>query len=269
MSSNGMNLRGPPILTDVILHNVIPLDLAPIHPAPSVYNLGLFSKLPDELLYLHILEKLDLLSLIRFRNTSRHAHYVVDTIPEFQILVKWAPQVIRGVLAVQTNIVASVATIVDKLRQRHCDRCGKAAQHIWLPTLNRLCFVCAHRGPMPLKEEEILKHYSLAKNDLHLIPSFRFLPATFQGPMRFKRPPLKETSPYKPPDFDPHRNSFRVPHQHILYDTQVAAQLALERTGQEILPPKATEDKELDRIIGNCCKQHKCIILPPWLVPRC
>ena len=92
----GVNLGGPPLLTDVILHDFLPLDLAPIHPAPSVYNLGLFSKLPDELLYLHILEELDLLSLIRFRNTSRHAHYVVDTIPEFQILVKWAPQVIRG-----------------------------------------------------------------------------------------------------------------------------------------------------------------------------
>jgi hypothetical protein len=287
--SNGVNLGGPPVLTDVILHDFITLDLAPIHPAPSVYNLGLLSKLPDELLYLHILEKLDLLSLIRFRNTSRHAHYVVDTIPEFQIIVKWGPQVIRGVLAVQTNIVANVATIVDKLRQRHCDRCDKAAQQIWLPTLDRLCFLCAHRGSMPLEEEEMLKHYGLIKDDLHLIPSFRFLPATFQGPRIIDSPPLKERrlpepshssikgAPYKPPKFDPpmrrpepHRNSFRVPQQHILYDTQVAAQLALERTGQEILPPTATEDKEVQRIIDDCGKRQECIDLPPWLVPlRC
>jgi hypothetical protein len=165
--TSGANPGGPPLLTDAILHEFLPLNLAPIHPAPSVHNLGLFSKLPDELLYLQILEELDLLSLIRFRNASRHAHYVVDTIPEFQILVKWAPQVIRGVLAVQTNVVASMATIVDKLRQRHCDRCAKAAQHIWLPTLDRLCFLCAHRGPMPLEEEEMLKHYGLNKSDLH------------------------------------------------------------------------------------------------------
>ncbi|KAH8693438.1 hypothetical protein GQ44DRAFT_719607 [Phaeosphaeriaceae sp. PMI808] len=287
MRSNGVNLGGPPLLTDVILHDFLPLDLAPIHPAPSVYNLGLFSKLPDELLYLHILEELDLLSLIRFRNTSHHAHYVVDTIPEFQILVKWAPQVIRGILAVQTNIVASMATIVDKLRQRHCDRCDKAAQHIWLPTLDRLCFLCAHRGPMPLEEEEMLKHYGLTKNDLHLIPSFHFLPATFQGPRLIESLLLKERrlpepyrpsikgAPYKPPDFnprmkrlEPHRNSFRVPQQHILYDTQVAAQLALERTGQEILPPTATEDKEVQRIVDDCSKRQECIDLPPWLVPR-
>ncbi|KAH6615023.1 hypothetical protein C7974DRAFT_443088, partial [Boeremia exigua] len=208
---SGVDLGGPPLLTDVILHDFIPLDLSPIHPAPSVCNLGLFSKLPDELLYLHILDELDLLSLIRFRNASHHAHYLVDTMSEFQILAKWAPQVIRGILAVQTNIVASVAAIADKLRQRHCDRCGKAAQQIWLPTLDRLCFVCAHRGPMPLEEEEMLKHYSLTKHDLHLIPSFRFLPTTFQGPMlaetrlpKHHRPSIKWTgSPYKPPDFDP------------------------------------------------------------------
>lgn len=138
MMSNSFNLGGPLILTDVILHELVPLDLAPIYPPPSVYNLGFFSKLPDELLYLHILEELDLLSLIIFRNTSRYAHYLEDTIPEFQMLAKWAPQVIRGVLGVQTKIVASMATIVGKLRQRHCDRCGKAAQHIWLPTLDRL-----------------------------------------------------------------------------------------------------------------------------------
>jgi hypothetical protein len=268
MSSNGMNLKGPQILTDVILHNFIPLDHALIDPAPSVYNLGLFSKLPDELLYLHILEKLDLLSLIRFRNTSRHAHYVVDTLPEFQILVKWAPQVIRGVLAVQTNVVASVVTIVGKLRQRHCDRCGKAAQHIWLPTLDRLCFLCAHDGPMPLEEEEMLKQYGLTNGDLHLIPSFRFLPATFRGPLNTKPWIKRRGLPDKPPDFDPHRNSFRVPYEHILYDTQVATQLALERTGQEIQPSTTTEDKEVQRVIDNCGKRHGCIVLPPWLLPR-
>ncbi|KAF1949984.1 hypothetical protein CC80DRAFT_554671 [Byssothecium circinans] len=129
---------------------------------------------------------------------------------------------------------------------------------------------------MPLEEEEMLKHYGLTKNDLHLIPSFRFLPATFQGPRLIESPPLKERRlPDKPPDFDPrmkrpepHRNSFRVPQQHILYDTQVAAQLALERTGQEILPPTATEDKEVQRIVDDCGKRQECIDLPPWLVPR-
>ena len=103
---------------------------------------------------------------------------------------------------------------------------------------------------MPLEEEEMLKHYGLTRNDLHLIPSFHFLPATFQGPFlkgRFPEPyrPSMKGAPYKLPDFDPHRNLFRVPQQHILYDTQVAAQLALERTGQEIPPPTATEDKEV------------------------
>jgi hypothetical protein len=279
--SDGVDLGGPPLLRNAILHDFLPLDLAPIDPAPSVHNLGLFSKLPDELLYLHILEELDLFSLIKFRNTSRHAHYVVDTMPNYENLVKWAPQVIRGVLAVQTNIVASVATIANKVRQKHCDRCDEAAPHIWLPTLERLCFLCAHRGPMPLKEEEMLKHYGLTREDLHLVPSFRFLPATFQGPRLTERrplrghPPTTKGAPYKIPDFypqfkrpPPHRNSFRVPRQHILYDTQVAAQLALKRTGQEILPPTAIEDKEIQAIVDDRSKRQKCVDLPPSLVPR-
>jgi len=109
---------------------------------------------------------------------------------------------------------------------------------------------------MPLEEEEMLKHYGLTKNDLHLTPSFRFLPATFLGPRLIESHPL------------PHRNSFRVPQQHILYDTEVAAQLALERTGQEILPPTATENKEVQRIVDDCGKRLECIDLPPGLLPR-
>lgn len=119
-----------------------------------------------------------------------------------------------------------------------------------------------------------------------MIPSFRFLPATLQGPPLFRSYELKikksiesyrsslKGAPWKPRDYDPqlkrpegHRNSFRVPQQHILYDTQVAAQLALERTGQEILPPTETEDKEVERIANDCAERQESIDLPPGLVP--
>ena len=162
-----------------------------------------------------------------------------------------------------------------KLRQRHCDQCDKAVQYIWLPTHHRLCFPCALRGLEPLEESQLLAHYALTKDDLHAIPSFRFLPTTFHGPEMSietkKRPP----GPRKPLPFDPqrtpqerHRRALRVPQQHILYDARVAAQLSLERTGKEIFPPCNTEDEEIQRIAGDCEKVHEPIDLPPGLLPR-
>ncbi|KAF2177310.1 hypothetical protein K469DRAFT_454536, partial [Zopfia rhizophila CBS 207.26] len=160
------------------LETLLPLNLGQISLMPETFELGHLGRLPMELL-LSILEELPLISLIRFRNTNRLAHHTVDTMPKFQIIVEQAPQAIRGVLAVQTKVRVTLPSLLKKLRQRHCDCCGKLAQHLWLPTTSRLCFHCARFGPMPLEKEEIIQRYGLTDEDLMSIPSFRFVPATF------------------------------------------------------------------------------------------
>ncbi|KAH8692519.1 hypothetical protein GQ44DRAFT_586606, partial [Phaeosphaeriaceae sp. PMI808] len=162
------------------LETLLPLDLGQISLTPETFDLGHLERLPMELL-LSILEELPLISLIRFRNTNRLAHHIVDTMPKFRIIVEQAPQAIRGVLAVQMKVRVTLPGLLKKLRQRHCDYCGKLAQHLWLPTISRLCFHCAHFGRVPLEKAEIIQQYRLTDEDLMSIPSFYFLPATFNS----------------------------------------------------------------------------------------
>jgi hypothetical protein len=80
------------------LETLLPLNIGEISLMPETFGLGHLGILPMELLLL-VLEELPLISIIHFRNTNRFAHYIVDTMPKFRIIVKQAPQAIRGVLA--------------------------------------------------------------------------------------------------------------------------------------------------------------------------
>lgn len=147
------------------------------------------------------------------------------------------------------KVQVSLTLLFKKLRQRHCDCCGKLAQHLWLPTTSRLCFYCALYGPIPFKNEEITQRYKLTDEDLTSIPSFRFLPATFVGGYRM--------------------NTFQVSGNHILYDTQIVTQLSYERTRFSTRPPgMAIENDEVRRLVDGSAQQQGPIVVPPHLVPQ-
>jgi hypothetical protein len=223
---------------------LLPLDLTTNESTPNTCNMGLFGSLPSELI-LAVLDQLSLLSLIRFRNTSQHARYFVDTIPMFQTIVQHAPQAIRGILAVQTKVEIRLPQLYRKLRQRNCDTCGDLAQRLWLPTVSRLCYECAHVRAVPLEEKELMDRYGLKCSDLPSIPSFYFLPTTLAND----------------------KNSYIVQERHTLYDTHVAAQLAFERTGKAIQAPgHLIEHRRLDTLIRR--QQCEPVKLDPELLPR-
>jgi hypothetical protein len=95
---------------------LLPLVLSRNESAPQSSNIGLLQSLPSELI-LVIFDRLPILSLIRFRNASQHARFLIDTMPMFRNIVEHAPQVIRGILAVQTKVEVTLPQVYEKLRQ--------------------------------------------------------------------------------------------------------------------------------------------------------
>lgn len=181
---------------------------------PSLSDLGSFENLPTELL-LDILDLLPLHRLMDFRRLNRRAMNTVDSALTLQAILLHAPHAFRGILAIQTTAPITLPYLYKKLREQHCDSCGKLAQHLWLPTCLRFCFTCAHRVPTPLNKEGLLRHQGLDPNDISLILRFRFFSATFANDL----------------------NIVRMQGQHILYDSNTAAQIISERTGKRAKQP--------------------------------
>ncbi len=198
-------------LTERILAHLYPMELQPSQSQPHTSDFGHLHRLPTELLF-EILGQLSMPALVSVRNSNRYARYIVDSIPAFRSILRFAPHTIRGLLAIDTSVHIDLSLLYRKLRQRNCDHCEIPSQHLWLPTAARLCHLCIHRIPMPLLEDEVLSRFNLHKNDLALLPSFRFIPSTFANA----------------------DGKIRVGRRHVLYDAAAAAEIAFERSGKRI-----------------------------------
>ncbi len=185
------------------------MELRPSQSQPHTSDLGHLHRLPTELLF-EILSQLSIPDLVSVRNSNRYARYIVDSIPAFRSILRFAPHTIRGLLAIDTSVHISLSLLYGKLRQRHCDHCGIPSQHLWLPTAARLCHPCIRRIPVPLLEDEVLSSFGLEKDDFASLPSFRFIPGTFAN----------------------EDGKIRVRGKHMLYDSAAAAKIAFERSGR-------------------------------------
>lgn len=162
---------------DTQLETIFPLNLDRITLKPGGSDLGNLRNIPMEIL-VPILEDIPLVTLMSFRNSSRRAHYIVDTMHKFRIIVEQAPQALRGTLAVQIKGQTTLLCLFNKLRQQRCDCCRSLGQLLWLPTTKRYCATCIPNLPFLVLENEVQQVFGLQDKDLTSIPKFRLLPAT-------------------------------------------------------------------------------------------
>jgi hypothetical protein len=236
----------PRVMNDNDLKTLLPIDLRRTEPA-TFTNICLVGTLPLELLLL-IFEPLPLLSLLRFRNTSRHARHIVDTLPQFHAIITHAPQALRGLFAVPTTVspTLTLPKFYQKLRERTCDTCGALAPRLWLPTLSRLCYECAQFRPIPLEADELLERYELDIADLDAIPSFYFHPTTLVND----------------------KNTYKVQQRHTLYDTAVAIQHHVTEARSTVyLPPVLLENPKLEPLLPHL-QINEPVRLAPEQLPR-
>jgi hypothetical protein len=166
-----------------------PADLN--RPTSQKPDIGSMSRLPAELI-LDILERLSVSDLIRFRRCNRAANYYVDSKTLLHSALRFAPNVLQGIMAIQPSMSITAHHLREKLSQRCCDACGHLAQYIYLPTCSRACFEClpqfgCRTFGVPIPEWEMTKQVQLGPRDIAAVPSFRLLPAVFTcGVNKFK-----------------------------------------------------------------------------------
>jgi hypothetical protein len=158
-------------------------------PAPQKQVLGSLAILPIELL-LMILDNLAVTDVMRFRRSNRFAMHVVDTASALRSSLQFAPNTVKGMMAIRASAHITSQQLRNKVLQRDCDntitryvgeedagawhksRCGQLAQHIYLPTCMRLCFRCVTEYPKVLDADEIAMCCNIEPEDLLWLPAF-------------------------------------------------------------------------------------------------
>lgn len=156
-----------------------PLDLGRhrIHPYS---DLGALDSLPLEVLS-NILVQTDLRSLTNFRSVNQRANQVVDSIPEFQAIVKQSPAPLRGILSIETGYRISCRDLFRTLCTAECEECGDFGGYISLLTCSRVCFLCFCENPkyLPLSGPEVMRAFGVPHGVVASLPGMRSVRGRF------------------------------------------------------------------------------------------
>ncbi|CCC13939.1 hypothetical protein SMACR_08448 [Sordaria macrospora] len=115
-------LRSPPYLDTIISPSSTGTLSPPVTPARGIptLGLGLLDLFPTELL-IPILCHLDIRTLLHFRALNRHALSLVDLCPGYLPIRTHAPNILRGILAIEAGPYWTLSNLWIKLRQKECD----------------------------------------------------------------------------------------------------------------------------------------------------
>lgn len=132
-------------LDDNSLEDKCPLDNDKHYINPQ-YHLGVLDKLPLELLC-NTLLKTDIRSLTDFRCVNARAMEVVNSILEYQLILRNCPALLRGLLSTGLGSSFSCEDLFRTLNAYDCATCGDFAGFIYILTCRRVCFLCFSEKP--------------------------------------------------------------------------------------------------------------------------
>ena len=134
---------------------------------PAQFDLGILDRLPTELLHA-ILTGLDMRTLTDFRRVNLRALAVLDGVPEYRTIITHAPDLLRGVLSIQTAQWVTCKKLFSTLCNAQCEACGDFGGYIYILTCNRVCFLCFTESPayLPISFRKASKDFGIAFKDL-------------------------------------------------------------------------------------------------------
>ncbi|EFR05247.1 hypothetical protein MGYG_08259 [Nannizzia gypsea CBS 118893] len=149
--------------------------------AASTSSIGALDALPLELLHL-ILERTDVLTLLRFARTSLRAKSVVSSLHIYNVLLAHAPEALRQLALCHLLSHHQTLTIYQALISTACSSCHQStrATHFYLPSAQRVCFSCLRMNPglwlVPLSLAR--RCFKLSASSTAKLPLVRFQHAT-------------------------------------------------------------------------------------------
>ncbi|KAG5768256.1 hypothetical protein H9Q72_004160 [Fusarium xylarioides] len=132
-------------LDDAQLATRCPLDKGRFTDAsnPPRYSAGQLDQLPAELL-IQVLLYIDIPSLTRFRRVNRRAMELIDSIPQYDAIIKHCPNVIRAILSIQADAF-DCDVLYTTLSTTRCSTCERFGDHLYLIDCRRVCYFCFTR----------------------------------------------------------------------------------------------------------------------------
>lgn len=239
-------------------------------PTSRKRELGILSRLPIELL-LTALEDLSIPDLMRFRHCNRSAASLVDSNPLLRAIIRFAPNVLKGIIALRVTASITARQLRRKCKQKYCDDCGELAPYLYLPTCLRACLNCirpvgGRRIEPPLSKWEMLHFYEIEPQESEFIPSFQFLPATFtNGVHRFRisTPQMfydQETVRRKRLETHGSMKVHLTPEELAIYEGRMCRDIDLER--KDLSRPLITTISEP---APEEIRMHMCVVFAPWI----
>ncbi|KAI0517901.1 hypothetical protein F5B22DRAFT_600968 [Xylaria bambusicola] len=166
------------ILDDANLETRCPLDNGR-HLIPPQDSLGQLDMLPLELLTC-ILMVLDLPSLTIFRRVNRRAMGVVDSLHQYQMVLKHCPNVLRAIISIDARYF-DCQTLYRTLSTTKCEACDRFGSYLYLITCKRVCYFCftGHPDYFPVSATRAAKYLSLPRKDIKHLPHILSLPGKY------------------------------------------------------------------------------------------
>lgn len=109
-------------------------------------SLGVFDNFPAEL-WLIILDLLDFQSLSRISRVSLLGKVVVESLPAYKDLMTYAPEALPVLGRCQVLSYHPASLLRRTLRSSQCVSCSEFGAFLFLPTFERVCFICLTSNP--------------------------------------------------------------------------------------------------------------------------
>ena len=150
------------------------------HTLQPVFSLGELDVLPLELLTT-VLAQLDLQSLTDFRRVNQRAMGLINSIPQYQVVVEHASDALRGMLSIGSASFSTIEDLYDKLCTATCETCSHFGGYLYLITCKKVCFRCLSRRDsfLPLSRADIVRKYGLQSGHMARIPRMRSRPGRY------------------------------------------------------------------------------------------
>lgn len=108
--------------------------------SPPRCSAGQLDQLPAELV-IQVLLYIDLLSLTRFRRVNRRAMELVDSVPQYDAIIKHCPNIIRAILSIQADAF-DCHVLYTTLSTTRCSTCERFGDYLYLIDCRRVCYFC-------------------------------------------------------------------------------------------------------------------------------
>ena len=162
------------ILEPGILEAQCPLDNGR-HDTPEALalanscSLGVFDKLPIEIIHQIFYDHTAISTLTRCRAVNRGLRMVIDNIPQYKAIVTHAPSSLRAILCLWAARLTSLPEMYETLCSKDCSTCGNFGAYLWVPHCKRVCYNCftTDNNYLPIKWTHAQQKYLVKPDQLH------------------------------------------------------------------------------------------------------